>query len=231
MSAVKASSNIVGVVICLFALVISLAAQTAVPIEKEPMHRLKFENKFVRLFDILIPAGKTTIFHTHVYDGVGVRISNAEMLEEFAGGEKKKFVAKRGVATFGSGPPFSHMVLNTGTSDFRNIFIELLPQKESASTSVLPALSDGHVILIDNPRVRVNRLVLKPGESSKLHVHTRNGLGIIVYDANVEIANQGALAKAINVKAGDFVWQTAGTTHLIKNIGSSIFEAIDIELK
>ena len=217
----------VGALIC----VLSAAAQTAVPIEKEPMHRLRFENEFVRLFDVLIPAGKTSLLHTHIYDGVGVRVSNADMIEEFAGGEKKPFVAKWGEATFGSGPSFSHKVANKGTTDFRNIYIELLPQKETGKLGVLPVLSDGHEVVIDNPRVRVNRLVLKPGESSRLHTHARNGLGIIVYDAKIEIVSQGASPRPLEVKAGDFVWQTAGTTHVIKNTGTTVFEAIDIELK
>jgi mannose-6-phosphate isomerase-like protein (cupin superfamily) len=230
MNAAKLIFSCVAVTTYLLAAAILSAAQTPVPIEKEPMHRLKFENEFVRVFDVLIPAGKSSLIHTHVYDGVGVRVSNAEMIDEITGGEKKPFVAKWGESTFGSGTSFSHRVINTGTTDFRNIYIELLEPKEPGKSGVLPVLSDGHVIVIDNLRVRVNRLVLKPGESSLLHTHTRNGLGIIVYDARVEISQKGS-SRQIDAKAGDFVWQTAGTTHLIKNIGKTVFEAIDIELK
>lgn len=231
MNAAKLIFNSVAIATCLFALAIPSAAQTAVPIEKEPMHRLKFENEFVRVFDVLIPAGKTSLFHTHVYDGVGVRVSNGDMIDEMIGGEKNPFVAKWGEATFGSRPTFSHRVVNAGAADFHNIYVELLPQKEPGKQSALPVLSDRHVIVIDNPRVRVNRLVLKPGESSPLHTHTRNGLGVIIYDAKVEIVSQGASPRQLDMKAGDFVWQTAGTTHMIKNTGTTIFEAIDIELR
>lgn len=230
MNASKLFFTCVAIAICIFSAAIPFAAQTAVPIEKEPMHRLKFENEFVRVFDVLIPAGKASLLHTHVYGGVSVRISNADMSEEFPGGEKKSFVAKWGEATFGSGPTFSHRVINVGTTDFHNIYVELLPQKESAAGD-LPVLSPGHAILISNVKVRVNRLILKPGESSVMHAHTRNGLGIIVYDAKIEIVTQGAAPRSMDVKAGDVAWQTAGTTHTIKNTGSTVFEAIDIELK
>jgi len=47
-----------------------LPAQSPVPIEKEPRHRLKFENQFVRVFDVLIPPGDDSLFHIHIYDGV-----------------------------------------------------------------------------------------------------------------------------------------------------------------
>jgi hypothetical protein len=36
------------------------SAQAAVPIEQEPMHALKFESDYVRVFDVLIPPGSAT---------------------------------------------------------------------------------------------------------------------------------------------------------------------------
>jgi mannose-6-phosphate isomerase-like protein (cupin superfamily) len=206
--------------------------QTSVPIEKEPMHRLKFENEFVRLFDVLVPVGQATLFHIHRYDGISVRVSNAQIVDESTSGEKKPFGIKFGEAAFGVRPVSeTHRVINNGKSDFRNIFIELLVRENAATASPLPILSDGHVILIDNDRVRVNRLVLKPGESSKLHTHRMHGLGIVLYDSRIELSGPDGSKRTLEPKAGDSVWQNAGTTHIIKNVGSTVFEAIDIELK
>jgi quercetin dioxygenase-like cupin family protein len=207
------------------------AGQAPVPIEKEPMHRLKLENEFVRVFDVLIPAGTASLFHTHVFDGVGIRVSDADMSEEFSDGSKKSFTAVWGEASFGSGPEFSHRVINPGRNDFRNIYIELLPRKGSAKSRELPPLSDGHIVLIDNPRVRVNRLALQPGESSKPHAHALNGLGIIIHDSRIEISVPGVSPLVMEPRAGDFAWQTAGTAHTLKNIGSTVFEVIDVEVK
>ncbi len=216
----------------LFCLSVSAIAQVGVPVEKEPMHRLKFQNEFVRVFDVLIPAGKTSHFHTHLYDGVSVRVSNAQIIDEVGGGEKSPFVIKYGEATYGARPsPLTHRVVNSGKSDFRNIFIEILPARKAAAVASFPILSDGHVILIDNPRVRVNRLILKPGESSKLHKHSMRGLGIVLHDSTIEITTPNGSPQILEPKAGDFVWQDAGTTHMMKNIGSTVFEAIDLELK
>jgi quercetin dioxygenase-like cupin family protein len=216
----------------LYTLVAAVAlAQPPVPIDKEPMHRLKFANEYIRVFDVLIPAGKSSLFHTHIFDGVGVRVSNADMAEEFADGSRKTFSARWGEASFGSGPEFAHRVINTGKTDFQNIYVELLPQKKSPHTGNLPLLSEGHIILIDNPRVRVNRLVLKPGESSKPHTHSLNGLGIILYESKIEITVPDGSRRIMEPKAGDFIWQTGGTAHVIKNIGKSVFEAIDVEIK
>ena len=212
--------------------IVSGIAQVSVPVEKEPMHRLKFENEFVRLFDVLVPVGETTKYHVHLYDGVSVRVSNAQIIDESIGGGKEPFDVKYGVATFGARPaPLTHRVINSGKSDFRNIFIELLAGKNSPAAKPFPVLSEGHVTLIDNDRVRVNRLVLKPGESSKMHTHPMHGLGIILYDSTIELIAPDGTKRKLEPKAGDSTWQNAGTTHVIKNVGTNVFEAIDIELK
>lgn len=207
-------------------------AQESVSIEKEPMHRLKFENEFVRLFDVLVPAGTSTKYHVHLNDGVSVRVSNAQIIDETLGGERTPFEIKYGEATFGARPsPLTHRVVNSGKSDFHNIFVEILPSKNPQPAVAFPLLSDGHVILIDNGRVRVNRLTLRPGESSKIHTHQMLGLGIVLYDSKIEIGAPGGTKQTLAPKAGDYAWQNAGTTHIIKNIGSTVFEAIDLELK
>ena len=217
---------------CFLTFIVSGIAQVSVPVEKEPMHRLKFENEFVRLFDVLVPAGETTKYHVHLYDGISVRVSNAQIIDESIGGGKEAVDIKYGVATFGSRPsPLTHRVINSGKSDFRNIFIELLAGKNSPAAKPFPILSDGHVILIDNDRVRANRLVLKPGESSKMHTHPMHGLGIILYDSKIELIAPDGTKRTLEPKAGHHAWQNAGTTHVIKNVGTNVFEAIDIELK
>lgn len=207
-------------------------AQDSVPVEKEPMHRLKFENEFVRLFEVLVPAGKSTQYHIHLNDGVSVRVSNAQIIDEVSGGERTPFEIKYGEATFGARPsPLTHRVVNSGKSDFHNIFIEILPSRNAPRAMASPLLSDGHVVLIDNSRVRVNRLILKPGESSKIHTHHMAGLGIVLYDSKIEISSPGGTKQTLRSKAGDHVWRNAGTTHIIKNIGLTAFEAIVLELK
>lgn len=219
-------------VLILAAFVHTFTAQPPVPIEKEPTHRLKFENEFVRLFDVLVPVGEASKYHVHLYDGISVRVSDAQIIDESMSGEKKALDMKYGVVSFAARPsPQTHRVVNGGKSKFRNIFIEILPSKNTEAAKAFPILSDGHTILIDNDRVRINRLVLKPGESSQLHTHQMRGLGIVLYDSKIELIAADASKRSLEPKAGDHVWQNAGTTHIIKNVGSTTFEAIDIELK
>ena len=203
--------RVVAVMWFLLSFIVSGIAQTAVPIEMEPMHRLKFENEFVRLFDVLVPVGEATKYHVHLYDGLSVRVSNAQIIDEEISGEKKPWDMKYGVATFGARPsPLTHRVINSGKTDFRNIFIEILPSKNPVKAGPFAILSDGHVIVIDNDRVRVNRLALKPGESSKMHTHQMRGLGIVLYDSKIENTASDGTKRRLEPKAGDHVWQGSG---------------------
>lgn len=223
----------VAAMICLLhCLAIFVIAQQGVPVEQEKMHRLKFQNEFVRFFDVLVPVGKASDYHIHKFDGIGIRLSDARIVDETPDGEKEADEVKMGMVLFATiSSPITHRVINDGATDFRNIFIELLTRKPSGTNKTYPILSDGHVIEIENERVRVSRLVLKPGESSKLHTHQLHGLGVTLYDSKIEIRSPGQAVRKLKTKAGDFVWQNAGTAHTIKNVGATVFEAIDIELK
>ena len=64
-----------------------------------------------------------------------------------------------------------------------------------------------------------------------MHAHPMHGLGIILYDSKIELTGQDGTKRELEPKAGDHAWQNAGTSHIIKNVGSTVFEAIDIELK
>ncbi|MDM7922450.1 MAG: hypothetical protein QUS14_09125, partial [Pyrinomonadaceae bacterium] len=141
----------------------------------------------------------------------------------------EKFTAKWGEASFGSGPAFSHKVINTGKGDFRNIYTEIKPRKPAAG-ELLP-LNERETVLISNERVRVVRRVLKPGESTGIHKHPLNGLAIVIYDARIEISTPGSAASIVDAKAGDVVWQAAGMSHSIKNVGTTDFVAIEIEIR
>jgi uncharacterized cupin superfamily protein len=217
--------------VVLAAFTLASIGQEPLPIEKEPMHRLKLENEFVRVFDVLIPAGKSSLFHKHIFDGVGVRVSDAEMSEEFSDGVTKVFTATWGTASFGLGPAFTHKVINLGKTDFRNIYVELLKREGGEKNVETPALTEAHVVLVNNARVRVSKLILKPGESSKPHTHPFNGLGIAIHDSKIEISSPGLAPRIVESKTGDVVWQKAGTAHTIKNVGETVFESIDIEIK
>lgn len=210
----------------------SAVAQIAVPIEKEPRHRLKFENKYVRLFDVLIPKGDTSVYHIHRYDGVSVRLSKAQILDEVLGGQKVEFILNPGEVTFGLRPvEMTHRVINNGSSDFRNIFIELLPSSvEHPIVKRSEPLPD-HKLIFDNDRVAAYRVVLEPGRSTQVCSRDMKGISVFVHGAKIQMLASTKKPKSKELRSGEFIWHNAGTNQAVKNVGLSDLEMVIFELK
>ena len=53
----------------------SNSAQNPVEISGEPRHHPKFENEYVRIWDVTVPVGDVTLWHAHRNDNVVVSLS------------------------------------------------------------------------------------------------------------------------------------------------------------
>ena len=203
--------------------------QSPVPVESEPRHHLKFANEYVRVFDVFVPAGDATLFHTHSNDYVFVTIGDVNLIAEAMGGEPAELNLNNGETRFTKGP-ITHRVTNASIFRFRNITVEILrsPGPVGAST---PDTSPGHSIVLENERVRVERLILEPGQSTNMHTHNFSALSVFISAAKILVESPGQEPQAIEYKPGDFRWRAAPVTHSLKNIGSTRFEAVGIDLK
>jgi quercetin dioxygenase-like cupin family protein len=55
----------------------SIAIKAQVQVREEPRHRPVLENKYIRLLDVWLPPGDTTLFHIHSTPSVFVILSGA----------------------------------------------------------------------------------------------------------------------------------------------------------
>lgn len=207
------------------------AAESPVAVEDEPRHRLRFVNEHVRVFDVLIPPGDASLFHTHVHDGLGVRLSDARIRDEPLDGESSEVSVTRGAVSFSHRPaPLTHRVHNIGATPFRIVFIELLPAAARAdATRQTP--TEGEVVVLDNERMRVTRRVLAPGQAIDMHEHALPGLAVALSDGRIAVDVADDEARTVKFKPGDTRWHGAGTKHAWRNAGAVAFEALEIELK
>jgi len=206
-----------------------VAAQAPVPLSGEPRHHLKFENQYVRVFDVLVPPGDATLFHTHSNDYVFVMIGDANLKAEVMGSAPVDLNVKNGEVRF-TKAPITHRVTNPANTPFRNITIEILGSPGSAGAST-PDTSPGHSIVLENDRVRVERLVLEPGQSTNMHRHGLSALSVFLTDSKIRVESPGKKPETIDYKPGDFRWRPAPVTHLLTNIGTTRFEAVGIDWK
>ena len=199
-----------------------------VPLQQEPMHHLKFENAYVRVFDVLVPAGDHTRFHVHTNDYVFVAIGDAKVRSERADGTSAELDLHNGDARFSG--PLTHRAVNLGQTPFRNITVEILKSAGSPPEPPSPPMP-GHSVVLENDRVRIDRQILEPGQSTGIHTHTLMSLGICVSPARVEYSEPGGKTETAELEAGQFNWHPSARTHSLKNVGKTRFEAIEIEWK
>lgn len=203
--------------------------QSPVPVANEPRHHLKFENEYARVFDVLVPAGDATLFHTHSSDYVFVNIGDADLVAEVMGSPPVDFLVTNGEVRF-TKAPVTHRVINPYIFRFRNITIEVLRSPGPRGTAT-PDTSPGHTIVLENDRVCVERLILEPGQSTNTHTHNLSALSVFLTNAKVLMESPGQKPQEIEYKPGDFRWRDAPVTHSIKNIGATRFEAVGIDWK
>jgi quercetin dioxygenase-like cupin family protein len=84
-------------------------------------------------------------------------------------------------------------------------------------------------VVLDNDRVRVIRVVLKPGEKLPMHSHPAN----IVYtetSGKAKYTFPGGKTEEREVKTGQATWSEAGS-HSTENTGATESHAVVVEIK
>jgi quercetin dioxygenase-like cupin family protein len=207
----------------------SNSPQNPVEIKGEPRHHPKFENEFVKIWDVTVPVGDATLWHAHRNDNVVVTLAPAKLHIETLGRDPVDAEWKYGEVRF-SKATYVHRAMNAGTTAFHNLTIELLkPPPATSDWSPLPKEGDREPVL-ENERVRVFRYSLKPGESMAPHTHPLPGLSITITAADIEVTANGKTVRH-PVKADDVSWREANVTHSVKNVGRTVFDGVDIEFK
>jgi len=203
-------------------------AQTVVPVKDEPRHHNVFENSFVRLLDVRIKPGDTSLFHKHATPSVFI------VLHPVKTGSEVKMEEQKATALASQDPsitfegfyksPRIHRVWNADTAQFHVMDIEIL-SKGGHSVSA-PIQQDGFKLLFDEQPVRAYRLTLQEG--SNIQVQRRNPLLIVgLTDA----------AKPLSVnnksfgKEGDFLYVPAGEAVQIANNNGQAYSFAVMEMK
>jgi hypothetical protein len=171
-------------------------------------------------------------YHRHSIDFAQLIVEATDRLEVTVLDKPMALVSlKMGQVLFSgySKVPLIHQVANAGQSSFHVMGIELLdsePGRFSPSTRTdVPAYS----LVLDNERVRGWRLVLQPGESAAAITQTAPGVRIV--EQGGDTLESAVTDHELNLVRGDFVWQAAGTTRAVRNVGTSAVEWVEFELK
>lgn len=171
-------------------------AQAPVPIEKEPRHRQEFENDVVRLFDVFLPPGDVSLFHTHAHDTITVELSNDRFWTESEIGERRESTSKVGRVTANidyTETPRSHRVGNAGKTPFHELCLEMMKAPTGSSKDKLLEGDMGRFSKVLDNRYAIAYLIrLAPGESTGRHTYRRPALMVRLPDGAFEWIEEGS---------------------------------------
>lgn len=191
-----------------------------VAVRDEPRHRRRFENEFVRVYDVLIPPGDTTLYHHHTEDTFYVAVNEATVRDQTWGSDE----ARTGTALAGSvlcrphrSRPLIHQVHNLGTADMRLIGAEI--KSSPAVTSSMPLAAPGHTLTLERERLRTYELALKPGESTGDIEYGFSSLTVNLSVASLLIRQPGGPERTMIFAPGDVTWLPGPVRLSITNVG------------
>ena len=216
---------------CTLLLFLFFTAYTQVPVRFEPRHKVALENEFVRLLDVRIVPGDTSLFHIHQIPSFFIPLSNTAIGSQVQGQLPQGSKLNTG-ATWYNGfenGPLIHKVWDNDTNVLHVIDLELLSTK---NTNLPPtAQLTGLKIDFENEKLRVYKLKISSDHAISLPFLTTPMVFISVSGPEVQIENSNKKDSIYHVQAGAFQWLEPNQNFLINNKEIDTANAILILLK
>ena len=98
------------------------------------------------------------------------------------------------------------------------------------TSDVLEVASNAYKLVLENDRVRVMELTLRPGDKAPMHNHPNDHVVYIMNDAKFKLDFLDGKSAEFELRKGQAIMMDAGS-HQTTNIGASIGRNLVIELK
>ena len=203
-----------------------LAAQ--VQASQEPFHPIVFENKYIRILDVLLPPGDTTQFHIHSTPSLFVYFTNTNVALQIKG---KDWIKSRTVSgntrytAYTPDTPLIHRVTNLDSFPFHVNDIEIL----SSYTNKSQAKALGFPLVFENEKSFAYQLKNEDLKGDVVKSHGPLIIELVAGD-NVFI-NYLMKNQSTQVKAGNFLYIEPDIPFNISTNGTSKINLIIFEIK
>ncbi len=97
-------------------------------------------------------------------------------------------------------------------------------------SDVLKVAANAYELLMENEKVRVLTIRLKPGEKAPMHNHPSDHVVYVINDAKFKLTFPDGNTSEFDLNAGQTLWLEAGS-HAAKNIGNTNGYNLIVEIK
>ncbi|MSU47487.1 MAG: hypothetical protein EXS37_00065 [Opitutus sp.] len=217
----------------LFALFsLARAAEAPIPVVLEPCHKVVLENDYVRVIDVQIPPGKTTLYHTHDVASVIVYLTKSTNASQTWG---ESITTPRATTPGDSRyaaydeKALSHRVTNRGENLFRVFDIELVrPAPASGPIPMKP------IAALDRrwEEKRVRSSLVRLDSAARCDVPAGNCAHLLIaIDAVVNTTARGNGSGDLRLNTQEFRFFPAQTGFHIRNPGAEKTGCVLLELR
>jgi hypothetical protein len=203
------------------------------PITAEPDHKIRLDNGKVRVIEVVLPKGKATLFHEHLYDAFFVFFRNSEITSEPFRGKPVATKTPVGSVSFTSTAtgPYAHRVIASGDETVHVIATELLtPPTAAGATSASESRFPPFEVALENSRGRLYRLKLNPGDSAEGFTRPAGTAVFAVSSGRISEKPEGKPARLWDFEPGHFRWVEASEELSLKNESAAPIELVEIEV-
>ncbi|MDX2046315.1 MAG: hypothetical protein SFU87_05990 [Chitinophagaceae bacterium] len=205
----------------------SFTLPAQVQVSKEPRHKNALENKYVRLLDVNIQPGDTSLFHIHSTPSVFLHFTNTVVRSQIKGKEWVTAKNTEGYAWYRSfeNDTLVHRVSNCDTVPFHVTDVELLsPYKPARKIQPLP-----FNLLFENEKVIAYRLTA--GVFNNQIIKNRGPM-IAKMVAGSEVTIYNKKGKELSqLKAGKYMYIKPGSAFYFSATGNAAINMVLFEIK
>jgi hypothetical protein len=224
------TQRIVAAVLINLGLALPLCADTGTVIDvgNEPHHHVVFENSLVRILEVTIEPGTSTVYHRHSRDNFAVYLNDATTANQYEGKPQPDSAAHvAGSVSFSAADaqPYVHRVVNTGPSAVHVLDVEIkLPadHRTGSASSLAP-------VAIDNDRIRAYTISLAPEQPSPT-LELGPGVLVVMPGVAVEQTKSGGKSQPVGVDGPRWRWRPAGS-YVLRNRSGQTALAVEVEIK
>lgn len=212
--------------------VTALPPEGVIPITSEPEHKVRFDNGKVRMIEVVLPKGKATLFHEHLYDAFFIFFRAAEITSEPYKGKPVATTTPVGAVHFTSttNGSYSHRVIATGKETVHVVAAELLIPAAAKSANAAQDRFPPFEVALDNSRGRIYRLKLNPGESVDVFTRPAGTAIFAITTGRISEKPEGKPVKLWDFEPGHFRYVETGEELTMKNESPATVELVEIEI-
>jgi hypothetical protein len=204
--------------------------QAQILVHEEPRHRPVFQNKEIRILNVRVAPGDTSLYHMHTTPSFFIRLTNTITGSQVQGEAKKAGKSQSGEIRFENlAPPNNrvHRVWNADKDTFHVMDVELL--MKNADFDKKPMTLPNLKLEIDTTWVRAYRLSLLKEIEFK-SINKKQSVVLVSLNASTVEIGQNGNRKLQTLKPGSFFVINRKESFSLKNKTESTSQFVLLEL-